>query len=112
MATEHEYIARRNLPLCDFAKECFYGKRNAKINMGDYHDPETNEKHIYVSVDSIDDYAWGAWKPGIVFRDEAECKELFRKYMQQLPIENGKRRASEENFEAFFKREGFTEFDY
>jgi hypothetical protein len=58
MAIEHEYIARRNLPLCDFAKDCFYGRRKAKISMGDYHDPETNEKHIHgqnaVTIQSIE----------------------------------------------------------
>lgn len=112
MCIEHEYIANADLPLCEFAKSCFYNRLKAKINMGDYYDPDTNEQHIYVSVESIDDYAWGAWKPSVVFKDKDDCINLFNKYMSQLPVENGKQCASEENFEKFFKNEGFTEFDY
>ena len=112
MSIENEYITEANLPLCKFAQSCFYNRPEAKISMGDYYDPDINEQHIYVSVESIDDYAWGAWKPGAVFKDKEACIDLFNRYMSQLPIENGKQCASEENFEEFFKSEGFTEFDY
>lgn len=112
MSIENEYITNADLPLCKFAQSCFYNRLKAKINMGDYYDPNTNEQHIYVSVESTDDYAWGAWKPSVVFKDKDDCINLFNKYMKQLPTENGKQCATEENFEEFFKNEGFTEFDY
>lgn len=112
MSIENEYITNADLPLCKFAQSCFYNRLKAKINMGDYYDPNTNEQHIYVSVESTDDYAWGAWKPSVVFKDKDDCINLFNKYMKQLPTENGKQCASEENFKEFFKNEGFTEFDY
>ena len=106
------YLREIPLPLASIERMYFYDHRSGKLNLSTIRDTDNHAKQqVCVSVTSIDDYQWGAWKFGVTCSED-DGIEMVRRYYAQLPIENGRGKATWENFEEFFRKEGFTQFEH
>lgn len=107
-----KYLSEIPLPLAKMERMYFYNRRGAHLNLSSIKDTDNpTAQQVCVSVTSIDDYQWGAWKLG-VFMPEKTGTEMIQRYYAQLPMEQGKPKATWENFEEFFRKEGFTMFEH
>lgn len=107
-----KFLREIPLPLATIERMYFYNRRSGMLNLSTIRDSaDPAKQQVCVSVTSSDDYQWGAWKLGVTCSEESGL-EMVRRYYAQLPIEHGRGRATWENFEEFFRKEGFTEFEH
>lgn len=83
----------------------FYNRKAADFYIGVESFEAGEFDHTFVRMLSVDDFMWEADLPDTPFTTK-EIWQMAKEYLEQLP--SGK--ATEENFRAFFKKKGFTQF--